>query len=711
MSTLVDVRPPALDVLFRPGNTLTATLNWPAGELTGRTFSAELNGTALTTPVSIVGDVMTVIVTDTETGALAVGVEVEFELDEDIGGTDEPVIVGTWTPSNDAAAVSSTTIEVTSGGATVEVTVAGFGGSVGDLAVGGDLTMAEATIVGDGTVDGGVIRAHSLQIPWDYTLDHDPTSTALGTAIYVDADVTIEPGGNPLGPQFQTGYFGPRGIFNLEGLVRYARDMTILGFAPVGYYDALTIANDAGNARDLAPSWSFLSARSTVADGALCELVGTDVNAGGAAFVDAAVYGSTDGGELDGLTHDYELVSFLSMPGLFGDSSIRRRIAFDVMAAFEGIHPIIPEPEGPHWSGVGDFDPTAPTLDEEIGLRIQEFTLGATKIGVQSVHPVVADEGFYGGRDAGDDLILGSTLHATRGQINARDPINVLTEALTHTEPEPVRLVEWAGTVTLDDPAGFQFGNELSGLGMFGTAIYERASPLGIGNLMSAAHTVKNPTGEARNLTPFNGLVMQVNVQADAAAVTAQAVRSVLDNAQFGVAGGGTLTATEWTGVELAGSIGAGATVTTRRGLWVKDPAGVGALGTMVGVDIAALTKATTDIGIRNASTEVATPSSAFVDAASDTITINAKAKRVGNLSNPNVPITLTSTPTIPNGVADGQVAHLWLYTGADVTIQDEANLAGSNVENGGTDVVLSLGGRGVTIVWSFNRGSWVVVG
>jgi hypothetical protein len=665
---------------------------------------------------------MTVLVTAAESGELAVGVAVDFELAETTGGIDEAILVGTWTPSNDAAAVSSATVEVVSGGATVEVTVVGgggggeFGGIVdelaitGDLAVGGDLTMAEATIVGDGTVDGGVIRAHSLQIPWDYTLDHDPESTELGTAIYVDADVTIEAGGNPLGPQFQTGYFGPRGIFNLEGLVRYARDMTLLGFAPVGYYDALTIANDADNARNLTPSWSFLSARSTVADGAVCTLGPTDVNRGGAAFVDAAVYGSTDGGELDGLTNDYELVSFLSMPGLFGDSSIRRRIAFDVMAAFEGIHPIINEPVGAHWSGVGDFDPTAPTLDEEIGLRIQEFTLGATKIGVQTVHPVVADEGFYGGRDAGDTLILGSTLDADRGQINARDPINVLTEPLIHTDASPVRLVEWAGTVTLDDPAGFQFGNELTGLGMFGTVTYERVSPLGAGNLMSAAHTLKNPTGEVRALSPFNGVVLQPRFQADDAAMTVAAVRGLYDNAQFAVLDDGTVTAAEWTAVEVAGGdIGAGATVTTRRGLWVKNTAGAGVLTTQIGIDIAALTKGATDIGIRNASTEVDPPTSAFISAAGNQIAHDRKAKRVGNLTNPNVPITLTSTPTITNG-QDGEVLRLWLYTGADVTIQDEANLAGSNVENGGEDIVLSMGGPGVTLIYSFNRGAWVVV-
>lgn len=56
------------------------------------------------------------------------------------------------------------------------------------------------------------------------------------------------------------------------------------------------------------------------------------------------------------------------------------------------------------------------------------------------------------------------------------------------------------------------------------------------------------------------------------------------------------------------------ATVTTRRGVWVKDVAtsgdGTEAVGTQVGVDVEALSIATTDIGIRNASTSVFTPTS-----------------------------------------------------------------------------------------------------
>jgi hypothetical protein len=84
---------------------------------------------------------MTVVVTADESAALDVGVAVDFELDETTGALDEPIIVGKWTPSNDPAAGSSATVEVSAGGATVEITVAGVGASTGDLTVAGDLVV------------------------------------------------------------------------------------------------------------------------------------------------------------------------------------------------------------------------------------------------------------------------------------------------------------------------------------------------------------------------------------------------------------------------------------------------------------------------------------------------------------------------------------------------------------------------------------------
>ncbi|MCI0690091.1 MAG: hypothetical protein L0Y54_23070, partial [Sporichthyaceae bacterium] len=88
-------------------------------------------------------------------------------------------------------------------------------GAHADLFVGGDLRTAAGQLPGDGTVQGGVIRqAHSIQMPWAYTQTAESISDpALGTAIHVPMDVIVDndpPG--LLGPQFQSGHFGPRGI-------------------------------------------------------------------------------------------------------------------------------------------------------------------------------------------------------------------------------------------------------------------------------------------------------------------------------------------------------------------------------------------------------------------------------------------------------------------------------------------------------------------
>jgi hypothetical protein len=143
VTALADVRPPGLDVLFRRGATLTLTLTWsPTGVLAGRSFSAELDAVALTTAVSIVGDVMTIVATSAETEALAAGVPVDFELVE----AGERIIIGQWIPSDDPRATSSATVEVTQGAATVSITVQGIASSTGDLVVTGDLDVERPLI-------------------------------------------------------------------------------------------------------------------------------------------------------------------------------------------------------------------------------------------------------------------------------------------------------------------------------------------------------------------------------------------------------------------------------------------------------------------------------------------------------------------------------------------------------------------------------------
>ena len=257
----LDARPPALDAYIRPDTTVTVTLNWsPTGILEGRTFSAELDGSALSTPVSVVDDVMTVIVTDGETGALELGAAAAFVLLEDISGTDEAIIVGEWIPSLEASAVSSTELEVTQGAATVEVTVAGIAASTGDLVVAGDLAVTgRAAFVTD-----------DLAIDAFLAFDDPILSVGHGSTFTITA-----------GSSYQGVVFAPTMVYDVDSAFTGGR---IFEASP-------TLRNVAGVANDIPHHTVFYSAMSVVADGAALSFDGSG-------FLDALNLATEDGGTM-----------------------------------------------------------------------------------------------------------------------------------------------------------------------------------------------------------------------------------------------------------------------------------------------------------------------------------------------------------------------------------------------------------------------------
>jgi hypothetical protein len=155
MTALADARPPGLNILFRPGNTLTVDLTWATGTLTGRTFTSDLGGTALS--VAINGDVMTIEASDAITGATAVGEPETWQLVETTGGVTEIVMQGAWTPSDDpAASTTAASVTVTTDNVDVAVTVASSQASI--VALDSRLATAETNItalqVADTTQNG-----------------------------------------------------------------------------------------------------------------------------------------------------------------------------------------------------------------------------------------------------------------------------------------------------------------------------------------------------------------------------------------------------------------------------------------------------------------------------------------------------------------------------------------------------------------------------
>ena len=159
---LLDGRPPAVDTRFRPGNTFTLTLNWPAGALTGRTFTAALDATALT--LNVAGDVMTVLMSEAQTTAAAnVG---EFALTETTGGITDVVIVGSWHSSNGPSAGESTVVSVNESSGVVMVTTSGVSSNEAGLIA--EARVAELPTLENGTrttVDESTPGQVKVQIP------------------------------------------------------------------------------------------------------------------------------------------------------------------------------------------------------------------------------------------------------------------------------------------------------------------------------------------------------------------------------------------------------------------------------------------------------------------------------------------------------------------------------------------------------------------
>lgn len=249
----------------------------------------------------------------------------------------------------------------------------------------GDLTLAVASR-SSGVVEGGVIRrVTGLIVPWTYIQNANPTDPAIGTAFLVQWDATIN-GGGGFGPQAQTGWFGPRGVFELEGRVRYGVDMTSLAIEPVGYFDGLRVSNTPGDDRDITPAWSYISGRAIIADDGLVTLLPNDTNDGGAAFIDNSHLVTENGGEIQGPT--YERATVMSAPGLFGNVHVYRRIGFDAHDTLYGSDPF---PFGgltiaqafANATGI-DIDDDVPTLEEQYGLWARPMDKANHNVGVRN---------------------------------------------------------------------------------------------------------------------------------------------------------------------------------------------------------------------------------------------------------------------------------------------------------------------------------------
>lgn len=150
MTVHLDTRPEGIDLMFRPGNSFTLELSWPAS-LTGRTFVSTLSSQTLSLTYSVTS--MLIVVSDTVSDDFEIDVPLNWALTE--SGND--ILIGTWVPSYHASARSSSSVSVSTG---VQTVVVNYASNI-DLTtavegledqidvVAGDLATHESTALGD----------------------------------------------------------------------------------------------------------------------------------------------------------------------------------------------------------------------------------------------------------------------------------------------------------------------------------------------------------------------------------------------------------------------------------------------------------------------------------------------------------------------------------------------------------------------------------
>lgn len=257
-----------------------------------------------------------------------------------------------------------------------------------------DLALAEpvfgTTVIQDengnpltrAVVDGGVLRrVQSIIVPWDYTQDVTPTDTAIGTAMLVQWNATINDSVPWVGPQAQTGFFGPRGVYQLEGTVRYAKNMSMVSLTPIAFANQLRVTNTPDADRTITPGWAFMNNQVFQAvGGRKVTLMYNDTAKGMAGFVDNQVFTVEGAGsQIDGTTNGYEALSFATRNFVTQGVHLHAVIGFD-MADIN--HPMNIPPGGTE----PPVPPVEPGLvDTTIGVRVAHLSKGGSfGIGVQN---------------------------------------------------------------------------------------------------------------------------------------------------------------------------------------------------------------------------------------------------------------------------------------------------------------------------------------
>jgi hypothetical protein len=151
-------------------------------------------------------------------------------------------------------------------------------------------------------------------------------------------------------------------------------------------------------------------------------------------------------------------------------------------------------------------------------------------------------------------------------------------------------------------------------------------------------------------------------------------------------------------------------TVSSFRGFIYDDKTGAGTLSLQVGVDIAALGNATSNIGIRNADTTVFTSGATQSIASGGATQINCTATFIEIDYPTGGAVTDSNAPTVGDG-SDGQVCIIVNVDSADtITLKDEAITAGTNLRLPGKVSYAMAPRDTLTLLYSSTLADWITV-
>jgi hypothetical protein len=360
-------------------------------------------------------------------------------------------------------------------------------------------------------------------------------------------------------------------------------------------------------------------------------------------------------------------------------------------------------------SGAGGGGSAGPTLVAGLRNTLNTLIPGQVNLDIVLSGGITGGDTLTGGQSASDPLTLASTANATRGLINLRDPATYLAEDKTVAAgATPIIGFDTTAARTLTLSSATPAGNQVQAFRFNPTVVYAATSAAFSGFGFNIIPVLKNDTNP-RTVHAFWTFQAAPTIRADTAVLTNDGFVGLIVNPTFDTVNGGTNNAAAAIGVNSSGVVNTGATVAAWTHFVAGDVSGTGSIsGNLIGVDIAALTKGTVNIGLRNASTTVLTPTTKAITAVTDTIPITASVIRLNNTAGASV--TLGSTvPVMADGV-NGQTITLFNSSAQNVVLPDETVTAGSNLRLPG-GVSLTLGQRDVvTLLFNSNLGDWIAV-